>query len=69
MKWRARVVVAMVEGWRWRCLPRSLLLVLRCAMRCRPLSPELRQLVRQRWRAFYSDFGYPFDGDEEQEQE
>lgn len=31
----------------------------------RRLSPELRQRVRQRWAAFYKDFGYPLDEEEE----
>jgi len=32
---------------------------------CRRLSPELRQRVRQRWAAFYKDFDYPLDDEEE----
>ena len=33
----------------------------------RPLSPQLRRRVLQRWRQFYLDFGYPLPDDEDAE--
>jgi hypothetical protein len=33
----------------------------------RPLSPQLRRRVLQRWRQFYLDFGYPLPDDEDGE--
>ena len=38
----------------------------------RPLSPQLRRRVLQRWRQFYKDFGYPLpslESEEESQQE
>lgn len=31
---------------------------------CRPLSPELRRRVQQRWAQFYRDFGYTLEEEE-----
>lgn len=38
------------------------------ALRCRPLSPELRRRVQREWAPFYRDFGYPLEGEGEEEE-